>query len=82
MDISQKLYAAGDDANLQASKDRECISKDIQQILREEKCSERQLAEFYGIDEKTIRNWRKGKCPIDYYILRQLHYTAQKLSQQ
>ena len=33
MDISQKLYDAGDDAALQALHDKENISKDIQLIL-------------------------------------------------
>ena len=82
MDISQKLYDAGDDAAIQAAKDRENISQDIQSILKSEKCSERQLAEFYGISYQTLRRWRKRECPADYSILRQLHYTAQKLLQQ
>ena len=81
MDISQKLYEAGDDAALQAVKDKENISKDIQSILKSEKCSERELAEFYGVGLGTIQRWRKGECPEDYSILRQLHYTAQKLSE-
>jgi DNA-binding transcriptional regulator YiaG len=81
MDIPQKLYDAGDDATLQASHDKENISQDIQTIMGKTGLSQRQLAEFYGITHTTIRKWRNGKCPVDYYILRQIHYTAQKLSQ-
>jgi DNA-binding transcriptional regulator YiaG len=81
MDISRKLYDAGDDAALQASHDKENISKDIQIILNNEKCSERQLAEFFGVGDSTIRRWRRRECPADYSILRQIHYTAQKLSE-
>jgi len=81
MDISKKLYEAGDVAALQASHDKENISKDIQIILEREKCSERQLANFYGVGLGTIQRWRKRECPEDYFILRQIHYTAQKLSE-
>jgi DNA-binding transcriptional regulator YiaG len=81
MDISQKLYDAGDVAALEASQDKANVSKDIQLIMEKMVYSQRQLAEFYGISEFALRQWRKGKCPSDYFILRQLHYTAQKLSQ-
>ena len=81
MDISQKLYDVGDNAALQAAADKETVSKDIQLIMQKTGYSQRQLAEFYGINDVTLLNWRKGKCPEDYFILRQLHYTAQKLSE-
>jgi DNA-binding transcriptional regulator YiaG len=81
MDISQKLYDAGDNAALQAAEDKETVSKDIELIMEKTGFSQRQLAEFYGVDHVTLLKWRKGECPADYFILRQLHYTAQKLSQ-
>jgi DNA-binding transcriptional regulator YiaG len=81
MDISQELYDAGDNAALQASKERAELRTDIQTILDKGQISERKLADFYGVTHKTIQRWRKGECPTDYSILRQLHYTAQKLSE-
>jgi len=42
-------------------------------------CSERELADFFGVDHETMRQWRKGKCPKTLFVLLQIMRTAENL---
>jgi hypothetical protein len=79
MAISEKLYEIGDSGALAALHDEKIISAAVPKLMQAGECSERELADFFGVDHETMRQWRKGKCPKTFFVLLQIMRTAEKL---
>jgi DNA-binding transcriptional regulator YiaG len=64
-----------------AIKDVDRLPQAIAHLMKAQNKSERALAESYGITLGTVQNWRKGKCPKTLFVLLEILYTDENLSQ-
>jgi transcriptional regulator with XRE-family HTH domain len=64
-----------------AVKDFDRLPSAISRLMKIQDKSERALAESYGVNYDTINQWRKGKCPKTLFVLLEILYTDENLSQ-